>query len=90
MNKELFLARVADQGFNAPQEKRWAPNLEVEMHTHDQEIILVIIEGQLSLIKEDGVEVYNPGDFCALASGTLHAEKTDSRGATGWIAFKEH
>lgn len=57
-----------------------------ELHTHDVDIKLHILEGTLTLKYSADEQSFGPGEVCAVPAGTVHAEHTTA--AVKYIAGK--
>ncbi|MEZ5701433.1 MAG: hypothetical protein R3E42_04880 [Burkholderiaceae bacterium] len=81
MNEDEFRQLAATQDIREVEFKDYPPNLDGPLHTHDFSVMLWVERGEFSLVCEDGVKVYRPGERCELAARVRHAERTGERGA---------
>ena len=88
MNENEFRRLVDEKGYANVREKAVEPNLDRSMHTHDTSNLVLVMSGEFTLALEDGATTYRAGEWCELAAGTLHTERTGSDGATILLAQK--
>jgi mannose-6-phosphate isomerase-like protein (cupin superfamily) len=88
MDAGQFERQAQVDGFAAPQVLDIGPNVKRELHTHDATCFLLVQDGRLTMLTEDGVEEFGPGETCLMPAGKLHAECTGPAGARGLIARK--
>ena len=79
--QQRFLEKLQEDGYGTPETKTYPPHADGEMHTHDQSVRLLILEGEFRLAQPEGTTVFNPGDVCELAAGSPHVEQTGPDGA---------
>ena len=88
MNEEQFRQTLREKGYGEEQVKEYAPNADGPMHTHDFSVMLLVLEGEFMLAKEDGVTTYRPGEICELPAGSTHVERSGSSGARIFLGKK--
>ena len=81
MSEEDFCAQLQQQGYAEAQVKDFEPNMDGPMHTHDFSVMLLVVNGEFTLARENGATTFRPGETCELEADTLHAERTGSAGA---------
>jgi len=72
MDHRKLIEQLESEGF---QELRVCPimaGFDVPAHTHDLHTVHVILEGELTVIDQNGKKVFNPGDRVEFPSGTTH------------------
>ena len=80
--QQRFLEKLEEDGYGAPETKTYPPHADGEMHTHDESVRLLILEGEFRLAQPSGgTTVFGPGEVCELAAGSRHVEQTGADGA---------
>lgn len=88
MNEQQFRALCEEKGYGDIRIKDYEPDSSASLHTHDQSVIVLVLDGKFTLEKKDDATTYGVGEICELEAGTLHAEKTGSEGARIIAGFK--
>ncbi len=88
MTEAQFRRQLQEQGYGEAQLLEFEPNSVKDMHTHDFSAFVLVLDGELTLVTEDGPATHRPGEACKLAAGTLHAEQTGAGGARILIGKK--
>jgi quercetin dioxygenase-like cupin family protein len=88
MNESDFKQRMQEKGYTNPQVKEYEPNQDEPMHTHEVSVMALVLDGEITLVLEDGATTYAAGEWCELPANTLHTERTGSSGATILLAHK--
>lgn len=88
MTEDEFRKLCEEKGYGDVKIKDYEPNLYDPPHTHDLSIMGLVLKGAMTLEWESGATTYEVGDLCEFEAGTVHAEKTDDRGATIILGFK--
>ena len=88
MNQIQFQQRLRDNGFGEGEIKTYPPNADGPMHTHDFNVLLLVLEGPFALASEDGVTTFQTGQVCELAAGVRHVEQTGPEGARVLLSKK--
>lgn len=88
MDTEQFKQALQRQGYGEPQPLEFGPNATSEMHTHDASCFVLVLDGELTLLTEQGAKVYRPGDSCEIRAGTPHPERTGASGTKTLIGRK--
>jgi len=89
MNSKSFEAFQADAraaGFEEVLERRWAPDTELDLHTHEFSLEAVVTQGEMWLTVEGITRHLKPGDVFALAARQPHSERYGREGASYWVA----
>lgn len=81
MNGTNFQQQLRDNGFGEGQIKSYPPNADGPFHTHDFNVMLLVLEGPFSLATDDRVMTYEAGEVCKLSAGVRHVERTGPAGA---------
>ncbi len=83
---ENFSAAQRAKGFDEIVERKWAPKVVVESHTHPFFVEALVVQGEMWLTCGGETRHLLPGDTFTLAHGTPHAERYGDQGATYWVA----
>ena len=87
-----FRAGLARDGYE-PFERSWpapAPGTAPgEMHTHEFDARLLILEGAFTVTREGVPTTFRPGDICEVPAGMVHAEDVGPEG-TRYVAGRRH
>ncbi len=79
MNREQFEQELADDGYSV-KESSMQPKPPAAMRTHDFDARLLILEGEITITREDGATTYREGDIYSLPAGTPHFETVGADG----------
>ena len=83
---QAFEAGARAQGFDEVLERKWAPDVILDTHTHPFAVRALVVEGEMWLTVGDDVRHLHPGDEFVLDHGAPHAERYGNAGATYWVA----
>ena len=83
---EEFAAAARAKGFDEVVERKWAPSLVLESHTHPFAVEALVVQGEMWLTVGDDVRHLKPGDEFALDREVPHAERYGPEGAIYWAA----
>lgn len=83
---DAFRAQAMSRGFDEVLERRWAPDLVLDTHTHPFAAEGLVVEGEMWLQCEDGTRHLRVGDRFSLGAGVPHAERYGPQGAAFWVA----
>lgn len=82
MNEPQFAQHLADNGYSEANTVIYEPGMSNDMHTHPFSACLLIQEGAMTIVTEQGPVTYQPGDTCEVTAGTLHSEQSGANGVT--------
>ncbi|NIM28368.1 MAG: cupin domain-containing protein [Gammaproteobacteria bacterium] len=88
MNRDQFEQRMQEKGYGNAEVKTYPPNTDGPMHTHDVSVMALVLSGEITLALEESSTTYAVGEWCELAAGTLHTERTGASGASILLAYK--
>ena len=88
MHEDQFRQLLRERGYGDAKSREYEPNLDKEMHTHDQSAMASVMSGEFTLVLESESTTYAPGEWCELPAGTVHTERTGPSGATVLLAYK--
>ena len=81
MTEDEFRGILRDRGYEDLRETEYGPGSENDLHTHEFSALLMVLEGEFILIREEGAETFTVGQTCEVPAGTVHAERTGAVGA---------
>ena len=81
MTEDEFRKLLAEQGYEEIRENKYPPGSDGEPHTHEFSALLMVLEGEFILAREDGSETFLVGQTCDVPAGTVHTERTTQLGA---------
>ena len=87
---EEFSATQRVKGFDEIVERKWAPKVVLDSHTHPFAVEALVVQGEMWLTVGDDVRHLREGDDFALARDVMHAERYGPEGATYWVARRRH
>ncbi len=83
---QAFETAAKAQGFDEVLERKWAPAMVLDTHTHPFAVRALVVQGEMWLTVGDEVRHLLPGDEFTLDHGVPHAERYGDAGATYWVA----
>ena len=86
LTREAFEADLRREGFEVVNGGQ-APNHTNDSHAHDFDARLMILGGEITLIRDGKPETFRAGDSCDVPAGCMHAEKIGPEGVA-FIAGK--
>ena len=89
MEEQEFREALRAGGFEDGEHKEYAPGTDGPLHTHDFAVMLLVLDGDFTLAREDGATTFRPGEVCELAAGVMHAERTGAAGARVLLGKKQ-
>ena len=79
---------VAQDGFGEPTPKTWEAGDKPPLHGHEFDARVLVLEGELSMVYADRVDVLQAGDTCDVPAGTPHSEQPGNVSAHGLLAVR--
>jgi quercetin dioxygenase-like cupin family protein len=76
MTEDDFRELLASQSCDDIRENSYSAGHSTELHTHEFDAQLLVLEGEFILELEDGKHTFKAGETCQVLSGTVHAEHT--------------
>ena len=83
---ESFTAQAMDEGFDEIVVREWAPDLEIDTHTHAFAVSAHVVRGEFWLTVDGSTQHIAAGEGFRLARDVPHAERYGVLGATVWVA----
>jgi quercetin dioxygenase-like cupin family protein len=59
--KEQFRQQLRERGYGKARIREFEPNLDKEIHTHDQSAMALVMRGEFTLVRERDATTYRPG-----------------------------
>ena len=81
-----FSAAQRARGFDEIVERKWAPKVALDSHTHPFAVEALVVQGEMWLTVGKDVRHLKPGDTFALDREVPHAERYGPNGAVYWAA----
>lgn len=88
MNETEFRAHATADGFRKPETRTQPPNRFFPTHAHDDDLIVLVTAGALTVDYGDRQDVFGPGDMCQVAPGVEHTDKAGPDGASYILAWR--
>ena len=86
MNEKEFRVKVQAEGYSEPEVHEVDYSPAKEMHTHEHDVLSLVISGEFTMIYEGDSKTCGPGDWCENPAGTLHTEQIGSDGVVALVA----
>ena len=83
---EDFTTAARAAGFDEVLERRWAPDTELDVHTHNFDAQAVVTQGEMWLTCDGVTRHLTNGDTFTIGRQVPHFERYGSQGATYWVA----
>ena len=83
---EDFAIAARAAGFDEVLERGWAPNTELDVHTHHFDAEAVVTQGEMWLTCDGVTQHLTNGQTFTIAREVPHSERYGSQGATYWVA----
>ena len=88
MTRVDFETELARDGYQL-REAVIDPNTRRELHAHDYDARVLVLEGALTLVYENRQVRHEAGEECFVPAGTRHAEHTGDDGARFVVATRK-
>jgi quercetin dioxygenase-like cupin family protein len=79
MNRAEFEVDALRDGYEM-REGEITPNQHREVHAHEFDARLFVLDGHLTLVRDGDRHTFSPGETCSVPAGTLHEEHTEADG----------
>jgi quercetin dioxygenase-like cupin family protein len=83
---ETFKSLALAEGFDEVLERVWAPDTQLDVHSHPFAVKALVVQGEMWLTVGDETQHLVPGELFELEHGVPHAERYGAEGATYWVA----
>lgn len=81
-----FEAQALAEGFDEVLQRRWAPDLVLDTHSHPFAVKALMVQGDLWLTCQGETRHLRAGDRFELARDEAHAERYGPEGGEYWVA----
>lgn len=88
MTADEFTKLCTGEGWGEVRPVTYAPDQRPELHVHDFDAMVLIVEGTMTLAGPDGDTPLGPGELCRVPAGTMHAELGGPDGGRGLLATR--
>ena len=89
MDRRVFESRAREEGYQEPLEREMAANLVNPTHAHEFDAQLLILGGEMTILRDGVAHVYRQGDTCEMPAGTVHEERVGPEGVR-YLAARRH
>jgi quercetin dioxygenase-like cupin family protein len=81
MNRTEFESECHAQGYHEIVDRRMDANTTNPEHSHEFDARLLVLEGDLTIAREGGEQLYRAGDTLEMTAGCQHTERSGPAGA---------
>ncbi|HEX3954056.1 MAG TPA: cupin domain-containing protein [Stellaceae bacterium] len=82
MDRTAFEAILREQGYHEVFDREMAASTVNPTHTHDFDAQLLILGGEMTIVRDGVPHTYRAGDSCEMPAGTLHEERVGPQGVS--------
>lgn len=79
LTRAQFEADLRREGFTVRHGGQ-QPNHTADTHAHDFDARIMVLSGEITLIRDGKPETFRPGDHCEVPAGCMHAEQVGPEG----------
>ena len=80
MDRASFEARLREQGYENIGQREMAPNTVNPDHSHDFDAQVLVLDGEITIVRGGKAQTFHAGDSCEVPAGTIHAEQVGPQG----------
>jgi len=80
MERAAFEARVGQQGYGEVLDREMAANTVNQTHAHEFDAQLLILDGEMTIVRDGKPQTFRVGDTCEVPAGTTHEERVGAQG----------
>jgi quercetin dioxygenase-like cupin family protein len=73
MTEQEHINQLQQDGWKNVRVLRFEPGKDLGQHTHEEQSVHVILEGEIFVTDEDGTKIYEKGDRIEFPAGTTHS-----------------
>ena len=88
MNESEFRAFARDEGFREPEKRSQPPDRFFDTHVHKEDLIVLVIDGAMTVDYGDRQDTFTAGDMCQVAPGIEHTDFAGTEGAVYFLAWR--
>lgn len=80
MDEAQFRTKLAQEGYEAGEVTDLAPGMTKDTHVHDFSAMILVLDGEITVMTEDGDTTCGAGETFSLAAGIPHSERVGADG----------
>ena len=80
MNKAGFESRLRKLGYENIGQREMAANTINADHAHDFDAQVLVVDGEITIVRDGKAHTFRKGDTCEVPAGTVHAEQVGPQG----------
>jgi quercetin dioxygenase-like cupin family protein len=88
LTREAFESDLRREGFEVVHGGQ-KPGHAADPHAHDFDARIMVLSGEITLVRDGKAETFRAGDHCEVPAGCMHAEQVGSEGVA-YIAGKAY
>ena len=88
LTREMFESDLRREGFDVVHGGQ-KPGYSADPHAHDFDARIMVLSGEITLIRDNKPETFRAGDHCEVPAGCMHAEQVGPEGVA-YIAGKAY
>lgn len=88
MNETEFRAYAKAEGFREPEARSQPPGRFFESHAHDDDLIVLVTAGSVTVDYGDSKYTFEAGDMCEVKHGVPHTDAMGPDGASYVLAWR--
>ena len=85
MDRETFEAKLRAEGYPQPQVSETAPNTRNAEHSHDYDVLALVLEGEITLTVAGTACTYRSGEEFSMPAGCRHVEDIGPQGVRSLV-----
>jgi len=80
MDRTTFEAELRREGYAEMVDRRMEANAVNPEHSHEFDACLLVLEGEIAIIRDGAERIYRAGETFAMTAGCIHAERCGPEG----------
>lgn len=89
LSRGSFEARLSQEGYSEPEIRRVQPDVFNDTHSHDFDVLAMVLAGEVTIACNGESRTYRPGDIVEVPAGTPHTERYGPKGYTFMIGRRK-
>jgi quercetin dioxygenase-like cupin family protein len=86
MDHETFEAKLRAEGYPQGQVSQVAPNTKNAEHSHSDDVLALVLEGEITLTVEGRARTYRAGEEFSMPAGCRHVEDIGPQGVRSLVS----
>ena len=82
MDKAAFEAGLRGEGYGEVVERDMAAGTVNPMHTHEFDARVLVLGGEITIVRDGAAHTYREGESCEVPAGALHEERVGPQGVS--------